>query len=263
MTSIVYSVLNKKSLVARLTDGRDGRTHPFHQTILALKGRWRTNLVDSPGWVVPRAQEVALKNAIATWETSVVPVSDPVVVAKVVSETDILGGMQQNVKSRREQHKYHRAVSPDEREDEVSNTFARDSPKVEKYCKQFVQPSTIHSDDDTTDTSSSSEEEENEKEETLPPKKQFQQRIAEMERELEMLRLQEKKREKEERLREQYLREEKRREKERRLQEKEEKRKHKEKQNHTSSTIDEISGISEQIYRLQRKLQKLNNIKYT
>ncbi len=172
MTHLVYSILNAKSIVVRPTNGEGGKTHPFHSTILGMKGRWFSKLQGGAGWVISRQKEEDIQRAIQQFSGN--PIIEPAtelpelkvpeqVISEDTQEKNILENIENHMKSRRNQKKYHRAVSDNEEETPVFTEPIRfvkpkHSPKVEKYCKQFVQPVDIPSEDSDSDEDSSSEE---------------------------------------------------------------------------------------------------------
>jgi len=134
-----YEKYNKLSLVLRVTDG--GLDHPCNKEIKDLQGRWNTRLKGGPGWTVPVQNEEKLKAFIAN--------------------TQKYDNMQQHVKSRKNQHKYHRAVSDIDKSESESGTESDGSSssseageeadiniteppktgtvKVEDFCKTFTK----------------------------------------------------------------------------------------------------------------------------
>jgi hypothetical protein len=100
-----------------------------------LGGRWNPRLLEGgAGWTFPRSREVELKNLIETLKQD-----------KQLSE------MKNHAKSRRGQHKYHRAISEDESESDVEEE--KETNEEEKQNEDEIS-----NESDESDESNESEE---------------------------------------------------------------------------------------------------------
>lgn len=92
---LTYKVYNKTRLVVR------GDKSKYGGIISNLGGRWYGKLKDGPGWTISRDKEPELKK-----------------LTKVVQEDQNLNNMKTSAKSRKNQKKYHRAISEKESDEE-------------------------------------------------------------------------------------------------------------------------------------------------
>ena len=88
MIDLYYKIYDKKSLIVY------GDKEKYQTYIKTLDGNWGTKLKNSvhPGWIVPKEKERELKELIKSIK---------------------FNNLSSNVKSRKSQKKYHRAVSED------------------------------------------------------------------------------------------------------------------------------------------------------
>jgi hypothetical protein len=113
MSELQYKVYNRTSLYVT------GDREKYAEVIKKLGGRWNNKLKPNPGWTVPIAKEEELKNLI-NGLASGAPQTTPVPSSGTRDAKDEeIERIQQHAKSRKAQHKYHRAVS--ESEDEESS----------------------------------------------------------------------------------------------------------------------------------------------
>jgi hypothetical protein len=123
---INYTVYNNKHL---LVIGDKERHQKFIKT---LAGRWNSRAKNSePGWLVPKEKEEALKEYILSLSSS----------KSVIIDTKKI-----NIKSRKSQSKYHRAISESEDSDtnsesEFSDIDVNSANKEDKIDK--IQPKVI------------------------------------------------------------------------------------------------------------------------
>lgn len=92
---LTYKVYNKTRLVVR------GDKSKYGGIISNLGGRWYGKLKDGPGWTISRDKEPELKK-----------------LTKVVQEDKNLNNMKTSAKSRKNQKKYHRAISEKESDED-------------------------------------------------------------------------------------------------------------------------------------------------
>ena len=90
-----YKKYNNKSLAVW------GNKAMYHDLIKGIGGRWNSRMKDKPGWILSIDKEPALKKLIDS-----------------LQRNSKLDNIASNVKSRKEQSKYHRSLSESEDEDE-------------------------------------------------------------------------------------------------------------------------------------------------
>ena len=121
---LTYEPYNNKSLVVH---GGDKLTHS--KAFRQINGRWNSRLIQGtgPAWLIPRANETQLVEVLAK-----------------INREDELNHMKTTAKSRKEQHKYHRAVSESEYSSDESqhssNLSTREiqpQDEVTKYYRNF------------------------------------------------------------------------------------------------------------------------------
>lgn len=143
MTQFSCEIYNDNSFVVRAQDG--GKTHPLHKDLVALQGRWNPRLTGGPGWTVPLYNENKLKQLIGDKlgaPTQQQPENDD-------DDQDEEQHVPDNIKSRKDQSKYHRAVSESESEDPVVDAEpvqpSNMNKALEQYCAKFTKNSEIDS----------------------------------------------------------------------------------------------------------------------
>lgn len=125
MSELVWQGYNKQSLVVI------GDRQKYGQLIKNIGGRWNSRLKNfQPGWTVPRDKEAELKKLINE-------INNPAPVEK--SEEPVLT----ETKSRKNQKKYHRAVSASESDDSDDNRLEQIVKK-----KQEKEPEKEESDNE-------------------------------------------------------------------------------------------------------------------
>lgn len=137
MSELQYKVYNRTSLYVT------GDREKYAEVIKKLGGRWNNKLKPSPGWTVPLAKEEELKRLISGLDpNTVVAVSVPVKDKK----DEEIEKIQQHAKSRKAQHKYHRAVSESEDEESsekergpISDSSSEDERKIAKPSTKPVE----------------------------------------------------------------------------------------------------------------------------
>nr|QBK85288.1 MAG: hypothetical protein LCIVAC01_00970 [Iridovirus LCIVAC01] len=100
MSELTYKDYNKTRLVVR------GDRSKYDRIIRNLGGRWYGKLKEGPGWTISRDKEPELKKLLG-----------------IVQEDESLNNMKTSAKSRKNQKKYHRAISEHEESDEEDNNF--------------------------------------------------------------------------------------------------------------------------------------------
>jgi hypothetical protein len=132
MSNLSYEEYNDRAFVVY------GDREKFTKTLRELGGRWNSRLKNGAGWTLPREKEEDLKKIIESLEND----KD--------KQIDLI---KQNVKSRKEQNKYCRAVSNSSSDEKQSPPKTEAAPQVEAVEKVKQSAS-----------ASSSEEEEKEPE---------------------------------------------------------------------------------------------------
>lgn len=121
---LTYEPYNKKSLVVH---GGDKLLHS--KAFRQINGRWNSRLIQGtgPAWLIPRTYEKQLVDLLAK-----------------LNREEELNHMTTTAKSRKEQHKYHRAVSESEYSSDESQQSVPQSTdqitaedKVQKYYRNF------------------------------------------------------------------------------------------------------------------------------
>lgn len=123
VTEITYEPYNKNSLIVHGADKLEHRT-----VFRSIDGRWNSRLRQGPAWLIPRHEEKRLIQVI-----------------NQLNKQHELVEMKSNAKSRKEQHKYHRAVSESEYSSDATNHSANDAdeqPRIsrtemDKYYRAF------------------------------------------------------------------------------------------------------------------------------
>ncbi len=121
-----YEPYNDKYFIVRIDGGSN--KHPYHKVFAAMGGRWNSRAKGGNGWLIPKNNEIQLKKFLES-----------------VQKQDELDSIQQHVKSRKAQHKYHRSVS--DSEDETT-------PLID-YCKSYTQETSIQSNEDEEESEGS------------------------------------------------------------------------------------------------------------
>ena len=134
MSNLSYEEYNDRAFVVY------GDREKFTKTLRELGGRWNSRLKNGAGWTLPREKEEDLKKIIESLEND----KD--------KQIDLI---KQNVKSRKEQNKYCRAVSNSSSDEKQSPPKTEAAPQVEAVEKVKQSASA---------SASSSEEEEKEPE---------------------------------------------------------------------------------------------------
>ena len=105
---LTYEPYNKKSFAVR------GDREKYGNVIRKLGGRWNIRLKNGPGWTVPTEKENELKKLINDFTSNT---------TENLGDTDDpkdkeIERIKNNAKSRKDQYKYHRAVSEDSENDD-------------------------------------------------------------------------------------------------------------------------------------------------
>lgn len=128
-SQLTYQEYNKKSLAVF------GDRAKYGKSINSIGGRWNSKLKgDKEGWLVPREKEADLKRLI---ESVNILVAEP---AKN-SRTDELAELQQKVKSRKNQKRFHRAISNTDSSTESSDS---ESPRKSREVKERSHGNASH-----------------------------------------------------------------------------------------------------------------------
>ena len=120
---ITYEPYNKNSLIVH---GADKLKH--RSVFRSIDGRWNSRLRQGPAWLIPRAEENSLIQVI-----------------NQLNKQHELVEMKTHAKSRKEQHKYHRAISESEYSSDGSNHSGNHQDDLtgisrtdmDKYCRKF------------------------------------------------------------------------------------------------------------------------------
>ncbi len=149
MSELTYQGYNKQSWAVM------GDREKYSTILKTIGGRWNSRLKGMPpGWLVPRAKEHELKKLIDGINGAVVK----------ADEKDVeIEKIQTQAKSRKEQHKYHRAVSASEDSEDVQSETKAEEVKEEKSVS-------VHSDVKPVQHESESGSDESESESPQKPK---------------------------------------------------------------------------------------------
>lgn len=104
MSTLTYEVYNQKSFAVR------GDRDKFQSVVKPLGGRWNARMKGGEGWLVPREKEAELKKVVEELQKE-----------QILDESEI--------KSRKNQKKYHRAVSDTESSSEDESSSVQSSPQ--------------------------------------------------------------------------------------------------------------------------------------
>jgi hypothetical protein len=134
MSNITYENYSDSSFVVRVKNEQGieegGKDHMYHKIFVSMGGRWYSNLrIGGGGWTVPKASETRLKKFIESLKTTNTNTNTNTV------DNSPFKHIQDHSKSRKEQHKYHRAVSDSEEDEDIKSA----PPKVVEYCKKFAE----------------------------------------------------------------------------------------------------------------------------
>jgi len=117
--TLVYTFLNTDKIVVR------GNKDKYDAILKTIGGKWNASLKAGPGWVIEREKEQKLKKLIGSLKSE-------------SSLTQLKG----NIKSRKEQKKFHRAISEIEfKKENLNLKSAKNNKEEEKkngdYYKKF------------------------------------------------------------------------------------------------------------------------------
>jgi len=140
---LTYDVYNKRSFIVH------GDREKYGEIMKTVSGRWNNKLKPEPGWTVPRDKEDELKQLIKKLSGN----GD-----SEHEEESTIDIIKEHTKSRKGQHKYHRAVSVSESSESDASTEVEQKTEVEPDKKNDLTSRQSKAKNNIKSSQSSSEE---------------------------------------------------------------------------------------------------------